>query len=185
MISMNRLFAAAALAASLSASPALADTWTVDAGKSHLGFTVDQGGAPLKGTFGAWSAQIDFDPEALENAKLSAKVATGSATTGNSQFDDMLPADNWFASANFPEAVFEASNVIAIDEGTYEAAGSLIIRGVSLPVTLTFQLDIDGDTAHAVGTATLDRLAYKLGADVPATHVSETVTVELDLTAHR
>jgi len=173
------------VAASLLGAPALASPWTVDAEKSHLGFSVDQGGNDLKGTFETWTAQIDFDPEAPENAKLSATIATGSATTGNNQFDDMLPSAGWFASADFPEANFEASNVTATGEGIYEATGSLSIRGVSLPVTLTFQLDINGDTAHAVGTATLDRMAYKLGADVAPSHVNETVTVKLDLTATR
>ncbi|MEH0071472.1 YceI family protein [Pannonibacter sp. Pt2-lr] len=87
---MRKTFAAAAAAASLilATSAASAAEWTVDPAKSSIGFTVEQGGAPVSGSFGTWTAQIDFDPENVSAAKIEATIATGSAQMANAQ----LPA---------------------------------------------------------------------------------------------
>lgn len=169
----------------LLASAANANTWTVDTGQSTLGFEVEQGGTPLTGTFQTWSATIEFDPQAPEKANITAIVNTASAVTGNAQFDGTLPSSEWFDVASFPDAEFTASGATLIEGTTYRAEGNLSIKGASHPATIVFDLEIDGDTAHAIGTATVDRMAYKLGAGVGTDSVGGLVTVTLDLTASR
>ncbi|MDN3719063.1 YceI family protein [Roseibium salinum] len=61
----------------------------------------------------------------------------------------------------------------------------MTIKGISQPVELDFTLDIDGDTATAKGTATVNRLDYKLGSGVGTDTVGDVVTVTLNLTATR
>ncbi|TNB47825.1 YceI family protein [Martelella lutilitoris] len=180
-----KAFAAALALATAFASPALADTWAVDHDNSTLGFEVPQGGKTLSGTFESWSASIDFDPQAPEDALITVEIDTGSALTGNGQYDGMLETSDWFAVKEFGSADFTTDNVLVLDDGSYKADGLLTIKAVTLPIELNFTLDIDGDTAHAVGTATLDRKEYNLGPAVNADTVGETVTVLLDLTAMR
>lgn len=183
---LNKLFSSAiAATAILSASVASAQTWTVDASQSTLGFEVAQGGSPLVGTFQTWTASIEFDPAAPENAKISATIETGSALTGNPQFDGTLPSADWFDVSAFPAAEFTADGASLVKGNTYRAEGTLAIKGTSQPVTLEFTLDIEGDTAKARGKATVDRLAYQLGAGVATDTVGDVVTVTLDLTASR
>ncbi len=181
----NKALAGALALAAAFASPALADTWTVDHDNSTLGFEVPQGGKTLSGTFESWTASIDFDLEAPEDALITVEIDTGSAETGNGQYDGMLETSDWFAVKEFGSADFTTDNVLVLDDGTYKADGLLTIKAVTLPIELNFTLDIDGDTAHAVGTATLDRKEYNLGPAVNADTVGETVTVTLDLTATR
>ncbi|MBB4122174.1 YceI family protein [Martelella radicis] len=182
--SMKTLLAAAVLAAPF-ATPAMAETWTVDHDQSTLGFEVPQGGKTLSGTFESWTASIDFDPEAPEDALITVEIDTGSAATGNGQYDGMLETSDWFSVKEFGSADFTTDNVLVLDDGTYKADGLLTIKAVTLPIELGFTLDIDGDTAHVVGQATLDRKEYNLGPAVNADTVGETVTVLLDLTAMR
>ncbi|WP_420332099.1 YceI family protein [Roseibium sp.] len=166
-------------------SPAQAESWTVDAANSTLGFEVPQGSSPLKGTFTTWDASIEFDVSAPENAVIVATINPASASTGNPQFDTTLPAADWFDAAGFPVAEFKAEGASLVEGNSYRAEGTLTIKGSSHPVTLDFTLDIDGDTAKANGTAKLNRLDYQLGAGVGTDTVGDIVTVMLDLTATR
>ncbi|MAM11869.1 MAG: polyisoprenoid-binding protein [Rhizobiaceae bacterium] len=180
-----KAFTAALALATAFASPALAETWNVDQDNSSLGFEVPQGGKTLSGTFESWAASIDFDVQAPEDALITVEIDTGSAVTGNGQYDGMLETSDWFAVDEFGSADFTTDNVLALDDGSYKADGLLTIKAVTLPIELNFTLDIDGDTAHVVGMATLDRKEYDLGPAVNADTVGETVTVLLDLTAMR
>nr|WP_272211890.1 YceI family protein [Marinicella sp. W31]MDC2877780.1 YceI family protein [Marinicella sp. W31] len=167
------------------ASPAMAETWTVDRDNSTLGFEVLQGGKTLTGEFESWTASIDFDPEKPDDALITAEIDTASAATGKAQYDGMLPSADWFAVDEFASAEFTTDNVMLLDDGRYKADGLLTIKAITLPIELEFTLDIDGDSAHAIGTATLQRKDYDLGPAVNADTVGETVTVTLDLTATR
>ncbi|WP_417684208.1 YceI family protein [Roseibium sp.] len=183
----QKSIAAAAFGLGLAAltAPALAADWTVDKDKSRLGFTVKQADGEVVGQFDAWSADIDFDPAAPEKAVIKASIETGSVVTGNRQYDDMLQQPDYFSISAFPAATFETTQVIPLGEDAYKAEGTLAIKGVSQPVVLDFTLKIDGDTAKAEGTATVQRLAYGMGTSVATGTLEDTVTVTLDLTATR
>lgn len=183
-MTLNTTLLATAIALSLPfAAPAMAETWTVDYDNSTLGFEVPQGDKTLTGEFENWTASIDFDPEAPEDAVITAEIQTASAVTGNKQFDGMLPSNDWFAVEEFSVANFTTDNVMPLEGGRYKADSLLTIKAITMPIELEFALDIDGDTAHATGTAKLQRKEYKLGPAVNEDTVGETVTVTLDLTA--
>lgn len=165
------------------AGSAAAETWTVDPDQSSLGFEVNQGGSPLKGQFDSWTASIDFDPAAPEKAVITAEIQTATAKTGNGQYDAMLSSDDWFATDEFSVANFRTEDVKPLEGGRYLASGFVTIRSVTMPVDLEFSLDIDGDTAHAVGTAKLKRKEFDLGKSVDDKTVDDQVLVTLDLTA--
>ncbi|MEP3047458.1 MAG: YceI family protein [Roseibium sp.] len=165
--------------------PVYAASWNVDLAQSTLGFEVVQGNNTLAGTFGFWTANIDFDPKTSETATISAEIQPASADTGNAQFNSTLPGPDWFDVTGFPAAQFNTNTVSHIEGNSYRADGMLAIKGIDLPVVLDFTLDIDGDTAKAQGTATLNRLDYQLGAGVGTDTVGDNVTVTLDLTATR
>lgn len=169
----------------LCAVSAQAASWTLDPNASTLTFTVPQGGNQLTGAFKTFDAKIDLDPAKIEDASISATIATSSASTGSAQFDGMLPGADWFDTSSFPEATFVSDAVTSTGGNAYEANGTLTIKDVAVPVTLTFTLDIDGDTAHAVGTTTVNRSAFGLGASVGEDHVGQSVTVNMDLKASK
>lgn len=173
------------LVSSLLIDPALASSWTVDREASSLGFSVPQGDSTLTGKFDTWDAEIDFDPDNVEAATIRATIDTSSATTGNPQFDGMLPTPDWFDVASFSEATFVSDEIEALGGNAYRANGLLTIRGMEQPVTLDFTLDIDGDTAIANGTASVDRLAHELGKSVGEAQVGQSVAITVELTAKR
>ena len=167
------------------AAPAAATTWAVDTAKSTLGFTGQQSGAPFTGRFKTWTAAISFDPAHPETAQVLATVTVASATTDDAQKDEAMPGDDWFDASKFASATFQASGFTPKGGDAYEAKGKLSLRGITKDVDLPFTLTIAGNTAHAVGHATLVRTDFGVGqgAWTSGDTVALDVAIDLDLMA--
>ena len=177
---------AAALLAGASIS-AHAATWTIDTAKSTLGFTGSQSGTPFTGKFGKFSGTIVFDPANPGAGHADVIIQTASAATGDQQKDGAMPGSDWFAADKFPTAEFKATSFKATGTGTYEADGTLTIRGMTKPIALPFTLAISGDTATAKGKVQLIRTNYGVGqgAWASAQYVALEVAVNVDITAEK
>ena len=171
----------------LSAAPGLAATWTVDPATSKLGFTGVQTDQPFTGSFKRWTGTIDFDPAKPEAAHVAISIDTGSAMTGDTQRDEALPGEDWFAASKFPAATFEATGFVPKGGTAFETTGKLTIRGFGKDVTFPFTLTVEGDTAHAVGKTKLVRTAFGVGQGAWGTdqYVALDVDVSVDLTAKK
>jgi polyisoprenoid-binding protein YceI len=169
----------------LFATPAMAADWTVQADKSHLGFSGVQTGAPFKGSFGKWTAEISFDPAHPEAGHAKVTIDLASAGTGDKQRDTALPQGDWFDVKHFPQAAFEATSFTPKGGNAYEAAGKLTIRGVTKDVVLPFTLAIAGDSATAKGHLGLVRTAFGVGQGpwTSGEWVALEVGVDVDLVA--
>lgn len=160
--------------------------WAVDYDASDITFTGRHDGNVFKGRFAGWTADIAFDPEALETSQVRVLIDMRSASTGNKLYDDSLKGKEWFALADHPEAV------VALDgfrqaPGGYEATATLTLKGKPVSVPLRFSLDIDGRTARLAGEASFSRKALDLGqsSDAQAKWIADTVTVTITGRAER
>ena len=164
-----------------------AGSWVVDAEKSKIAFSGAHTGKAFTGEFHAWSAEISFDPEALDQAKVMVEIEPASAKTGSQLYDEALVGSDWFDVANHPKAVFEADVFKKTGEGAYEASGTLTIKGTSRPLALGFSLQIEGDGAQMTGALSVDRLAYGIGrsSDPIGVVVSKDIMVEVGVVAQR
>ncbi len=160
-----------------------ASNWTVEEGT--LSISVAQLGSPVTGTFADWQAAIDFD-EAVRadgtHGAVEVSVATGSLTLGS--VSDQATSGDFLASGPFPVATFEGAILPA--EAGYVAEGTLTVRGVEVPLTLPFTLEIEGDRAVMGGQVALDRREFGMGETYPdESSVGFAVTVDVALTAVR
>ncbi|MXN67253.1 polyisoprenoid-binding protein [Stappia sp. GBMRC 2046] len=183
--SLATAFAAASLLALAVATAATAAEWTVNQEKSTLGFTATQGGSEVIGTFESWTAEIDFDPAAPGSAKIRTVIDLASVVTGEPQVDGQITGEAWFNTGEHPQAVFEAASARQREDGVYEAEGSLTINGVSLPITVPFTLEIDGDTASAKGEMEILRDKWSVGEGFPESTVGTAVKVSFEVTAQK
>ena len=166
------------------ASVALAEVssdWAVQEGEIAL--TITQFDAPVTGRFSEWTAAITFDETATDDiGEVTTTIAIGSLTLG-SVTDQALGAD-FFAAETFPTATFDAE-ILQADDG-YLAEGTLTIKDNTVPVTLPFTLQIDGDTATMEGSITLDRRDFAIGDSMnDETNLAFAVDVAVRLTATR
>ena len=161
--------------------------WQVSKAESSIAFSGTHAARPFTGKFNNWTAEIDFDPEAPDQASVVVVVTTASAETGTALYDKTLPNTEWFDVANYPDATFTTDSITALGDGQYEATGTLTIKGQETPVDLPFILTIEGDRAAMQAKVTLDRIALGMGtkSDPDAAWVSQEIRVTITLVATR
>ena len=162
--------------------------WAVDYAASTLQFSAVHAGSRFTGEFKTFAAAIKLNPEDLSTAQVHVIVDIGSLDAKDDDRNANLPDPVWFNLPAFPYAVYSARDFSKTVDA-YTADGALSIKGISNPAQLTFTLDIEGDTAKAVGKTTLMRPDFKLGTDssdfANEDWVSFPVDVMFDLTATR
>lgn len=166
-------------------APALdqvASDWQVDSGSIAL--TVTQFGSEVEGSFADWTAAITFDPEVQSGkaGEVTTTVSIPSIALGS--VTDQAKGPDFFNAAEFPTATFTAD--INVEEDLYVADGTLTIKDQSVPVTLPFDLYVDGLSAEMSGGTTLDRRDFGVGDSVTdAGTLGFDVRIDIDLTATR
>nr|WP_136250205.1 YceI family protein [Ningiella ruwaisensis] len=103
---------------------------------SHLGLS------DYVARFANFDASIDFDPNDIENSKVSATIDPMSIQTAypnaeEKDFNNILATDkDWFNAGVFPAITFESTSIDMTGENTAKMQGNLSFLGTSLPVTL-------------------------------------------------
>lgn len=173
----------------LLAAPAAADPprWRLDAAESRLFFEATEAGRLVRGEFRRFSADIAFDPERPDTARVEVRIATLSAETGRAMHDQALQDADWFHPARFPEARFTLQGAQRLPDGSYVGEGMLTLRGRTQPVRLAFRLAIAEGVARMEGEAVVDRLAFGIGerTDRAAAWIGRQVRVEVRLLARQ
>lgn len=147
------------------AEPTGASVWQVDRDASFIGFRATQNGKAFEGRFSRWDVAILLDPEAPEaEGAIEARIDLASVDAGSKDRNEALPNETWFNVAMHPVATYRSGMVRATGPGTYEAEGTLTIKGITRPVAMPFTLAIDdGGRAVADGTVMLDRSDFEVG----------------------
>lgn len=155
-----RLLLAAGLAAALSL-PAFAADYTQAAGSS-LAFAGKYQGETFSGTFPGFRTTVSFDPVNPAAGKLSVTIPIATATTQNDDYDTEMRGAAFFDATKFAQATYTASGFRDLGNGQYAADGTLELRGVRKPVTLTFTWT-PGTRPLLSGRATVRRLDFGVG----------------------
>ena len=174
-------------AAAPAAVPASAGAWVIDAAQSAVTFTLTFSDAPVTGTIGAWTADILFDPQALDASRASVTLDMASVAIANPMLAPQAGGSDGFDVAGHPIAIFAAETFTALDDGRFLADGSLTLRGVTVAVPLVFSFAERDGVARVEGQATLDRLAFGIGAVGAADEawLRHAVVVDVQLVATR
>jgi len=159
MLALPFLFALAAICTPVYAA-------NVDYAKSEITFVSKQMNVPVQGRFKKFTAQIDFDPKKLANAKALLEVDLASVDTGSADADAEVGKKAWFNTSAFPTAKFVSSSVTQTGPDKYEAHGKLSIKGIGVDVAAPFVVKRAGDAVTYEGGFILKRLQFKIGEGV-------------------
>lgn len=123
----------------LLAWPAFAvDYNRVQMGASSIRFVSKQMGVPVKGAFGKFAAQISFNPDKPQAARVVIDIDMASIDAGGTEANQEVAGKNWFAVKQFPTAHFESSSITALGGNRYQVAGKLTIRNITREVSAPF-----------------------------------------------
>ena len=152
---------AASLVALLAATPTMAADYVQAAG-STLVFASKYDGEVFTGNFPGFDTRLSFDPANLAGARLEVSIPLAGARSGNPDRDSTLQGADFFNVAKFATAHYRADKFRALGGNQYAADGTLELRGVTKPVTLTFTWT-PGAQPVLAGKATVKRLDFGVG----------------------
>lgn len=161
MPELSRLCSRALLLAAFVAFPAVSADY-VQAPGSTLVFAGKYDGELFVGRFPGFATTLDFDPTRPAEARLDVAIPLSGADSGNVDRDETLQGTDFFSIGKFPEASYSARGFRHLGGNRYAADGTLSLRGVSKPVTLTFSW-VPGAAPMLSGKATVPRLAFGVG----------------------
>jgi polyisoprenoid-binding protein YceI len=171
-----------AVALSCLACAATAQTaWIVDHDQSDLSFSVQIGRTEAVGAFDRWDADITFDSATPELNAVAVSIDIESARIDDDRAQAIAdPA--WLGTAEHPTARFTSDTFNLTPGGDLTVPGTLSLKGIDMPLTLTGMLLVEACTAQANLSGMIDRASYDIGVGQNA--VAPDVTITATLLAH-
>jgi cytochrome b561/polyisoprenoid-binding protein YceI len=159
--------------------------WVVDPA-SEIAFAGTHAGAPFRGRFARWQADLRFNPLAPAPVVVTATIETASATDGDTLHDETLPLPEWFDVGRYPHARFVATRISPRPQGGHTVEGALTIKDRVIAVP-PLELVVDGDVMRIHGRFHIDRAEANLGqeSDPFGEYVSRRIAVEVNVRAAR
>jgi polyisoprenoid-binding protein YceI len=160
-----------------------AQSWRIDEAQTWIGFKIDAVGFPTThGHFAHYSGQvlIDFDRPAKSFTTFT--VDTASVDVGSPSFNAFVKSTVLLDAERFPTMSFASTQVEKLDSHTARVAGNLTMLGVSKPVALTVDVEIDpsakGRAVAFVAKATIARSDFGMKFGIPLIDDTLEITVK-------
>jgi polyisoprenoid-binding protein YceI len=170
------------------ATPLPTGTWSVDPRRSRIGFRVRQGFGAVRGAFAEFEGTLEVGDD-LASAKAYGSVSVASLDTEQARRDAHLRSPAFLDAERYPELTFASRSIRRLDAERLEIAGDLTLHGVTLPLTLTAELEASEDPADDARvalavTGELNRRDYGVTpSPVLDLLVSHRVDLQLDIVA--
>ncbi|MBM3286579.1 MAG: polyisoprenoid-binding protein [Candidatus Eisenbacteria bacterium] len=133
------------------------DHSTISLNATHLGI------GTVQGHFEKFSGTLEFDPTKVSASKVQVRIDASSISTNHSFRDQHLRSPEFLDVQEYPEILFESTEVTASDRSEFQIAGNLTLHGVTRPVVLQAKFrgaatDMEGKSRIAFAASTrIDR----------------------------
>jgi polyisoprenoid-binding protein YceI len=172
----------------------LSGAYALDPTHTRLGFTARHAMVTkVRGSFEQFegTAHLDFADPSKSTATVTFQIA--SIGTGQPQRDEHLRTNDFLDAATYPEGRFVSTSVVKKGDDELEMTGDLTLKGVTKPVTITWEhagtaKDPYGNLrAGFEGKATINRkdwgITYNAALETGGVLISEKVNLEFDVSA--
>lgn len=181
-------FAPAIVLASLGSALAAPATYVIDTTHTKPRFEYSHFGYSTQvSRFDTTSGKIVFDPVA-KTGSVDVVIDAKSVDSGYPLFNEHLQAEDFFDTTKYPTITFKSTAVKFAGDKPVSVDGTLTIKGVSKPVTLTITSFLrmpnpmlKKDAIGANATTTIKRSEFNAGKYAPA--VSDEVTLSIPVEA--
>lgn len=146
----------------------------------------------VRGRFTEWSADLQV-AENIEDSSMDVRLKAASITTGNEDRDAHLKSEDFFDVGNHEELIFRSTGVRPLDDDRWAVDGTLEIKGVGKPLTLTIDFQGAGEDPwgntrlFATASAELDReewgLTWNMAVESGGLLVSKKIKIEIEAQA--
>lgn len=188
---LSRLAIAAALTGAL-VTPAIGETWGLDASHTDVTVTWNHAGFSMQSaSFNEFSGSLEMDPENVAGLSADFSVSIASISTGVDAFTGHLLSGDFFNVETHPTARFVSTSAEQTGDMSATVTGDMTILGNTQPVTFDVTVHALGD--HPVGqffeayqgtwlgftaTAEIKRSDFGMAAFIPVG--SDEITIEIN-----
>ncbi len=117
------------LTLALTSGPTLSAQWAIDHSASRLAFVATWEDTEFDGVFKHFEARILFDANQLASSAFDVSVDVTTADSDSADRDAAMADPEWFHFKRYPRATFVTSSIRAVGKESYEAQGTLTIKG--------------------------------------------------------
>ena len=139
---------------------------SVQADKSSITFRYKQMGVAMDGKFAKFQSNLQLDTAKPESARASIEIDLVSVDTGSAEGDDEVVGKSWFHTAAFPKAVFVLKQLKATGPDTFEASGTLSIKGHARELKFPVKHQAQGSKGLLSASLALARADFAIGEGV-------------------
>lgn len=140
----NRLLSILAVAlfsiATTAAVNMVATPWTIDKAHTSIKFEVRHFFSNVPGAFQEYEADINFNPENLDESSIDVTIQVASIDTENEKRDGHLRTPDFFDAESFPTISFTSNEIVSTGDNMFAAKGQLTIKDVTVDFELPFTL---------------------------------------------
>ena len=146
-------------------------TWNIDPAHTEVGFVIRHLMTKVRGTFTDFSGSIEI-AEKVEDSRTTAEIQITSIDTRNADRDAHIRSAEILDLENHPVMKFVTSGVRQ-DGGEYFLDGTLTVRDVTRPITLTIEFNgisedpWGGTRAGFSATTSISRKDYGVEFNIP------------------
>jgi polyisoprenoid-binding protein YceI len=142
-----RVLTGLALIAMMSAGVAVAEpvAFKLDPSHTDVGFSIRHFFSRVPGKFNKFEGTIQLDEKNLGASSVVATIDASSIDTNHERRDTHLRSGDFFDVEKTPTITFKSTKVTPGQNGSFQVAGDLTIRGITKPVTLDCQFLGSGD----------------------------------------
>lgn len=109
--------------------------WNLDPSHSEIGFKVKHMMITnVSGSFEKFETKVETEEDDFATADIEFTADVSSITTNNTDRDNHLRSDDFFAAEKFPELKFKSTKIEKKGDEEYVLHGDLTIRDVTKPV---------------------------------------------------
>jgi polyisoprenoid-binding protein YceI len=164
------------------------ETYVIDTNHSKPRFSYNHLGYSTQlSRFDKISGKIMID-KAAKQGSMNVTIDTTSVSTGFELFNEHIQKADFFDTAKFPTATFASSKLNFNADKLSSIDGTLTIKGISKPVTLTVSSFmcmphpmLKKEACGANASAVVKRSDFNMGKNVP--YVGDEVTIDLPVEA--
>lgn len=187
-LTLNRLFAAAALASAFATSAfAAPETYGVEPNHTYANFSYSHMGLSTQiSKFSKTSGTVVYD-KAAKTGSVDVTIDMKSVDTGSNLFNNHIQGADFLDTEKFPTATFKSTKVVFSGDAPSTIEGNLTIKGVTKPVVL--KVNHFANMAHpmmkkdAIGanaSTQIKRSDFGAGKYAPLVGDDVTITISLE-----
>lgn len=178
------LFAAVVAAPAARAADAprpLAGTWSIDAARSEVRFTVTKlGFEDVTGVFRESEGEIQYDPNRPDASRVQWRVRVASVLTDERNRDESLLQPEYFDAARHPYLEFASQSARRLDDGRLEVSGQITMRGTTRPIVIVVRCVAGNPLPRFESNFVVDRYDFGItGGRVMGRLIGRTVRIHL------